>query len=109
MTVADVVALDEEVVADVGVVVTEEAGADSAVAAEVVSDAEALAEEGDSAAVDAVVPGAVVAAGAEQRPSSLSHIVTKECSSHVERRMRWSPVTWYPDQRFTERRGFQST
>lgn len=85
------------------------------VADEVASGAEAVGASEDAAVlVDVVVedhPAVVDAgvAGAEQRRSSLSPIVTKECSSHVERRTRLSPVIWYLDQKSTARRGSQST
>lgn len=77
-----------------GVVDAEAVGASVTVADEVALGAEAEGASEDAVVlVDGVVedPLAVVdavVAGAEQRLSSLSPIVTKECSSHVERRTR---------------------
>lgn len=107
-TVVAEVDLAVEAEAVVAAVVTVEVAAVSGAEPEVVValDAGAL-EDVDGEDPPAVVDAVVV--GAAQRRSSLSHIVTQECSSHVERRTRLLPVIWCLDQRCTARRGFQST
>lgn len=88
----DVVVVAEEDSADVEAVVI---GVDAVDLVEA-----AVAEDSVVVAVEAVVPldvvvegqvdvAVVVVAGVELRLSSSSHIATRECLSHAERRMPW--------------------
>lgn len=96
--------VEEEDVAAVTVedgVASEEAVAEVSVVAAVDEASEDVVEAG----ADPLAVEDEVVVVAEPRLSSLSHIVTRECLSHVERRTRLSPVIWYLDRKCTARRG----